>query len=147
MLDLRIDYTQAIDREMDEAEASGQISLDRKDQITARKLLRSDTAQLCLSVLWKESAFVSDDECEAANTRKLFDGDLSSRKIAMQLVKDAEGGDFDKVAGWTNKINKIVRTAEIYGLLLRDDIAPNRKPVQPTDTLDKIFNSQRNADA
>lgn len=142
MLDLRIEYTNAIDREMDEAEASGVVELDKMDQITARKLLRSDTAQLCLSVIWKESDLVSTADCEIAQTRKLFDGDLSAHKIALYLVKEAEGGDVNKVAAWTNKVNRIVRTAETYGFLVRDDIAPNRKPTQPTEKLDKIFTTR-----
>lgn len=99
-------------------------------KLSHKKTIMDYEAFYILLFLWKESAFVSDEEISAMNVQRIFSGPISKYRIATTI----HGLDNSRsLASYKHNINVVMQAAEFIGLvkLEKTHVNDSRIIVQP----------------
>ncbi len=108
---------------------------DRKEIIRHRKVLDDDEAYSILQIIWKESPFVTDELLSRVGlTRQMKDGSMTAWSLARKTATS-----MDDLTKANTRITSIVRAAEAYRLVDRDDTKLKNKPIVGTEHLHKFM--------
>jgi|HubBroStandDraft_3_1064219.scaffolds.fasta_scaffold29613_3 hypothetical protein len=106
-----------------------------KDTVSHERTLLQDEAQQYLTILWKESHFVSDKLlAKAGVARSFLPGELTCHALALSAAATAE--DLGKVY---KRIQLIVNTAHSYGLISKDIRGPKKVVISGTSLLHNVM--------
>lgn len=108
---------------------------DRMDvRLHQKVLLRADT-YLVLQTIWKESAFITEEELHAAGlARKFRPGTLTCHKLGVELAASKED-----VGASNTRVKTIVTAAEAYDLIKRATVRVRHRPLLGTALLHSIM--------
>jgi hypothetical protein len=109
---------------------------DRKRHSTYTKVLLAAQSFKVLTVIWKESEFVSAHEMISCGISKSFEeGDLTQLGLAKQLASSG-GGDS---TSFYNIVRNVSMAGEWFGLVTRTEKAPNKVLLGATTKLHDVM--------
>lgn len=118
------------------------INLDKKAQTAAQNKLCQPYSYSVLTILWKESACVSDAERLRAGHARLFPGgDISQFGLATKVLLQIRPESYDqndvlRLAHKTNgNVNKVAKAAAAFGLVERHRVHSKRLSISATRVL------------
>jgi hypothetical protein len=104
---------------------------DRKDALRYARILKDREAYAVLTIIWKESAFVSDETLRAAGVARTFeDVELSAYRIAVSFADAPQ-----HLAATNSRVRAICLAAEHFGLIERIAHAQTRVALRGTKLL------------
>jgi len=107
---------------------------DRKLLRSFRKTLSSTEASVVLSLLHKESDFVTDEERHAAGLQRSFEnGRINPTQLARRLC------DPDDLLAGISRMQRIVEAGAAYRLIASEQMGPKRSSIGGTVLLDALW--------
>ncbi len=116
------------------------IELDNKDYQKASTKLRSEFSRQALTLLWKESKFVSNEALTKCGFEKIFkEGDINKNSLATAYCRAAGIVDLDKHNAIKTDIQRLSWAAEAFGLISQSNSEGQSKPLEGTQLLNKLM--------
>lgn len=112
---------------------------DKKALLKHQKKLRQDVSRLILRIIWIESEFVTAEDLEQVETRRVFDGEeMTQLGLARKLCSPpykSTAIDLKELPNTNSHVRDVCLAAETYGLVNRNILAANRVALSGTAKL------------
>jgi len=106
-----------------------------KEEKTYRRLLKSRDGNIVVSILWKESSFVTERDLQDAKMAKRFpENAITQHRLAVALATKPS-----EVAALTYRVRNICIAAAAFGLVERDEISETKVLLRGTNQLHRLM--------
>jgi len=128
--EMRVNY----ERVIDETSSEDGSATDQKSLLSFKRLLKKPESLLILSLIWKESSFISQDMVQSIGMDKTFRSPITQHGLAIALSDEPSD---------VSALNSIVRSVSIaaqhFGLVQREAISPTKIALTGTEKLHDLM--------
>jgi hypothetical protein len=126
--DMAANYAQLLDKVLSQPADRG---FDLKDRVRFRRVLRDEDAFRILSVIWKESNYVSHEDLEAVDLGRSMEPDnLTTFGLAVKLASSPR-----ELSKLNSRIRQIAIAANAFGLIERHRASTTNVQLRATEAL------------
>lgn len=113
---------------------------DRKRAIAAKKTLCTQQSGAILTLVWKESEFISDTALKMAGIEKSFEkGSLNQHSLSQAYCKEVGVKDVKQFSAIQQTIARILEPAQWYGLVTRAEYDGESRQLCGTELLHRLM--------